>query len=62
MPTKPLGDVKHGDYFKLSENSRVYVRGEYVRSVRRYSCHPFDDVNRERFIPGKKAVFTDFKF
>ena len=57
MTTKPLADVKQGDFFKLSENGRVYVRGEYVRSVRRYSCHPFDDVNRERFIPGKSRLY-----
>ena len=62
MPTKTLAALKAGALYKLSENGRVYVRGEYVRSVRRYSCHPFDDVNRERFIPGKKAVFTDFEF
>lgn len=62
MPTKTLADLKPGDFFKLSPNGVVYVRGEYNRSVRRYSCHPFDDVNRERFIPGKKAVFTDFEF
>ena len=62
MTSKPLADVKPGDYFKLSANGVIYVRGEYVRSVRRYSCHPFHDVNRERFIPGKKAVITDFEF
>lgn len=62
MPTKTLAELKAGDFFKLSPNGVVYVRGEYNRSVRRYSCHPFDDVNRERFIPGKKAVFTDFEF
>jgi len=57
-----IKDLKIGEYFKLKTNGRVYVRGEYERSSKRYSYYDFDDVNREHFAKGDKEVITDFEF
>lgn len=57
-----LKTLKEGDYFKLKENGRVYVRGEYDRSERKYEYYDFDDVNRWHYAKGDKEVITDFEF
>ena len=60
-------ELKKGDYFTLKEipfpsDSQVWIRGEYDRGSKTYSAVNFADVNRERFFPGKKAVYVDFTF
>lgn len=59
-----LKELKKGDYFKLknAETAPVWVKGEYIRSERRYSTHKFDDANHERLVPGKVDVITEFEF
>ena len=68
---KYLKDVKQGEYFTLKDyegvfgevsENRVYVRGEYDRSERKYECYKFADVNSYRYFDGKKIVFTGFTF
>lgn len=61
MPT--LKTIKKGEYFKKHLTAKaVLVRGDYDRSSKKYSCHYFDDVNREIFLSGKTIVFTEFEF
>lgn len=59
-----LKELKKGDFFKLkdSDTATVYVRGEYDRSTKTYSCFKFEDVNDERFFKGSKKVFVGFTF
>lgn len=59
-----LKELKKGDFFKLkdSDTATVYVRGEYDRSTKTYSCFKFEDVNDERFLKGSKNVFVGFTF
>lgn len=59
---KELKELKVGDFFKLKPTGRVYVRGEYVRSLKRYSYYDFDDVCREHFAKGSKRVIVNFEF
>ena len=64
---KTIKELKQGDMFTLKEiefpkESQVYVRGEYDRSSRTYSCTKWNDCNAERFFKGTKTVFTDFTF
>lgn len=59
---KKLKDLKVGDFFKLKPTGRVYVRGKYVRSLKRYSYYDFDDVCREHFARGSKRVIVNFEF
>jgi folate-dependent tRNA-U54 methylase TrmFO/GidA len=62
-----IKDIKKGGYFTLKEISepngnQVYVKGEYDKKSKAYSCCKFSDVNYERFFKGDKVVFTDFTF
>lgn len=59
-----IKDLKKGDYFRFkdSDTAPVWIRGEYVRSEKKYSAYKFDDVNHERFISPEKEVITDFEF
>lgn len=60
--TKKLRQLREGEYFKLSANGRVYVRGYYERSEKKYECYLYDDVNHETFLSGKREVIVDFDF
>ena len=62
MTTLTIKDLKVGDYFKLKENGRVYVRDSYIRSTKKYGYYDFDDVNRWHECKGTKQVITDFEF
>ena len=59
-----LKDVKKGDFFRVKNtpNAPVWVRGEYERNEKKYSCYKYDDVNHEAFYKGDKLVFVDFEF
>lgn len=64
MKRVKLNKLKQGDYFKLNptETAPVWVRGEYDRFGKRYSCHHFDDVNHESLMKGDRNVYIDFEF
>lgn len=53
----PIGDFD----FEVRE-SRVRVRGDYERSSKKYSYHPFSDVCGELFKSGNTLVIVDFIF
>ena len=55
-------ELKKGDYFKRMRGASVLVRGEYVRSLKKFSCYYFDNVNKEVFIKGDVEVNIDFEF
>lgn len=67
---KTIKDLKVGDFFTLKDCSNmesapenlVWIRGEYDRSTRTYSCYKFADVCHEHFYKGSKQVFVDFVF
>ena len=67
MEAKKIKDLKKGEYFTLkpmeeAKESQVYIRGDYERSSKRYSCIRFDDMCKERFFKGDKEVYVDFEF
>ena len=57
-----LRKVKQGDFFKLSENGKVYVRGYFERSTKKYEVFLYDDINHESFIKGSRIVIVDFEW
>lgn len=57
-----ISELKKGDFFKLSENGCIYVRGDYDRSSKKYECYKFDDVNSFRYLKGSKDIISDFIF
>ena len=60
----PLGDVKKGDFFKLSNkpNAKVYVKDDYDKSEKAYWIYDFYDVNNGRYMKKNKTVYTGFTF
>lgn len=57
-----IKEIKKGTFFRLKENGKVYVRGEYERSLRKYEYYDFYDVNNYHYAKGNKPVITDFEF
>lgn len=57
-----IRDLNVGEYFKFAPEGRVFVRGEYEHSSKKFSYYPFDDVNDEHFVKGERQVITDFEF
>ena len=60
-------ELKKGDYFTIKpiENpteKQVYIRGEYDRATKKYSCGRFDDISYEKMLSGDKVVYVDFTF
>lgn len=57
-------DLKKGECFKLknSDTAPVWVKGEYIRSEKKYSTYKFDDTNHERLLSPGKEVITEFEF
>lgn len=62
-----IKNIKKGEYFTLKEVSepkenQVYIRGEYDKSSKTYSCCKFLDMNSEKLLKGDKDVFVNFTF
>lgn len=62
-----LKELKKGTFFtkkpiEKPDEYQVFIRGEYVRSEKRYECTRFADVNDVQYIRGDKEVFTNFIF
>jgi hypothetical protein len=62
-----IKDLKKGEYFTLKpvefpKESQVYIRGDYDRSEKKYSCTKFSDISEEKFFNGNKEIYTDFIF
>lgn len=55
--------TKKGEFLKRKADSqRVYIRGDYDRASKSYSCVAYDDINQEIFIKANKKVFIGFTF
>lgn len=64
-----IKELKRGEFFTLKdygENSvpenSVWIRGEYERTSKKYSCYKFADMNHENFFKGDRIVYTEFEF
>ena len=62
-----LGALKKGDWFTLKpiaepKDSQVYVKGDYDRSEKKYSCGRRDDISYERMLKKNPPVFVDFTY
>ena len=47
MKQTELRNVKHGDFFRLSnsETAPVWVRGDYNRASKKFEAYKYDNVN-----------------
>ena len=58
-----LKDLRVGEFFKKSPAARkVYVRGHYERSDKRYYFSDTEDMNREGSAKGSTKVFAGFTY
>lgn len=62
-----LKELKKGEYFTRKNipyptDNQVYIRGDYDRTSKKYSCLHFNDINREIFLKGDTIIYTDFTF
>ena len=53
---RPLRKVPQGTYFRLKLNGKIYIRGYYERSSKKYCCISYDNANKWRFFKGDKLV------
>ena len=58
-----IKNIKQGEFLVRKPDAKtVYIRGQYDRSSKSYSCIAFDDMNKEIFIKASKTVFVGFTF
>lgn len=62
-----LKELKKGDYFTRKEllypnDNQVWIRGDYDRTTKRYSCINWSDINREIFLKGDTKVYNEMIF
>lgn len=62
MKTTTIKAASKGEYIRLRSGSAVYIRGEYVRDIKRYALYRFDDVNAYRYVKGDAVCFVGFDF
>ena len=63
MNATAVRNVKKGEFVKRKVSARkVYIRGEYDRTSRRYSLVDFEDHCREIFVARTATVITGFTF
>ena len=67
MEAKKVKDLKAGEYFTLNpvespNESIVWIRGNYERSLKKYSATKWSDICHEHFFSGEKIVYVDFFF
>ena len=55
-------ECRQGEYIRLSNSDRVYIRRDYDRTTKKYFVQAFDDVSYWRLVPGDKVVRTGFTF
>ena len=60
---RQLRDVKIGDYFRRKPDSKtVYIRGQYDRTEKDYSCINDMDMSKEIFLKGTTKVWVGFTY
>lgn len=73
MQSVKIKDVKKGEFFVIKpdcvneygeviQGSKVFIRGDYCRELRKYSAIRFNDICDERMFKGDKIVYIDFIF
>ena len=63
MKQVQIKDVKKGEFIRRKPEAKTtFIRGQYDRSMKDYSCTDFMDTNREIFLKGTAKVWIDFTF
>lgn len=71
MKATKIKDLKNGEFFCMKEyddsvnevpERLVWIRGEYDRASKKYSCVRWNNANAESFFKGDKVVYTEIYF
>lgn len=63
MEEKMIKELKKGEFLKRKADSKeVYIKGDYDRASKSFSCIAYSDINKEIFIKANKKVFVGFTF
>lgn len=62
MENMTIEKVKKGNYFRLKENSPIYVADGYNRTTKKYSTYKFDDISSFREFKNGTVVIVNFEF
>ena len=54
--------VKPNDFFQLSPDGPVWIRGDFDRAVKKFWCSKVEDINAGRFMKGDKIVYDGFTY
>ena len=58
-----IKSIKLGEYFKRKPDSKqVYIRGEYDKSTRSYSCGKSEDISAGMYLKGSTEVYIGFTY
>ena len=63
MQNVTIKTVKPGDYIKRKADSKtVYIKGDYIRSLKGFECTDTSDINKSIVIKSDKLVFIGFTY
>lgn len=63
MEQAKIKDLKKGEFIKRkADSNKVYIKGDYDRATKSFSCVEYEDINHEIFIKADKIVFYGFTF
>ena len=63
MQQVQIKDVKKGEFIRRKPEAKTtYIKGDYDRSNKDYSCTSFDDINKEIFIKPNVKVWVGCTF
>ena len=63
MEQTQIKNLKKGELIKRKADAKqVYIKGDYDRASKSFSCIDYEDINHEIFIKADKIVFYDFTF
>ena len=59
--------LKRGDFFTKKnveepKESQVWIRGDYIREMKKFECQSFYDANKFCYLKGDREVFVEFTF
>ena len=66
MKQTEIKNLKKGEFIKRAikgqPSADTYIKGDYDRATKSFSCISYNDINKEIFIKANKSVFYDFEF
>jgi hypothetical protein len=62
-----LKELKKGEFFTLKPiaeptENQVFIKGDYDRSLKKYECQKFGNINSWKYLKSDTEIFTEFTF